>query len=130
MNISDIEAEEDYIAILNDILLALKAELSSFPDMCLRAILDEIINAVNLCLDKTLLEIRMDYSCALRSLRAFMEGPCPVLIGTCGEESPETQRLICCTDKRIEAALSQTRGFEELLPVLLALECCNLALDL
>ena len=107
MNISDIEAEEDYIAILNDILLALKAELSSFPDMCFRSILDEIINAVYLCLDESLLEIRMDYSCALRSLRTFMECPCPVLIGTCGEESPETQRLICCTDKRIEAALGQ-----------------------
>ncbi len=63
---SYIETEEDYIAILYDVFFAFQAQFASFPDMCLRAISDQIINAVDFSFDKAFLKIRVDYTSALR----------------------------------------------------------------
>ena len=66
--ISDIKAEEYYITILDNILLAFKAKLTSLLYMGFRAILDKIINALDFSLDESLLEISMYDTSTLRSL--------------------------------------------------------------
>ena len=79
-DLSDIEAEMHYIAILNDIILAFQTELSGFPDLDFTAVCEKILTVVDLRTDETFFEIRMDYSGTAGSLACLLHGksrPCP-----------------------------------------------------
>ena len=67
-DLSDIEAEMHYIAVLNDIILAFQTELSRFLHLDFTAVCEKILTVVDLRTDETFFEIRMDYSGTAGSL--------------------------------------------------------------
>ena len=72
----------------------------------------------------------MDDACSLRSLGSGLECPGTVLIGTGGEEGPQTQGGIGFTDQGVHAAFLQAHLREELRPVIGAVHGGDLSLNL
>ena len=71
----------------------------------------------------------MDYACSLRCLVSGLECPGAVLIGTCGEEGPQSKSGIGLADQDVHSALLKSHVREELGTVL-GIHFGNLGLDL
>jgi hypothetical protein len=87
----DVETEEDDIAVLYDVVLALHADDSLFPRRCEASVVEEVLVIDDLRLDESALKIGMDFSGCLRRFRAFFDGPGAALILACRQETDKPE---------------------------------------
>src|ERR1041385_3974662 len=99
MRSSSAVADMQDVAILHDVIFALKSQLAFGSGVGLRARLQQRVPVNSLGPDEVLFQIRMDGS--RRSLRARSpgHGPGAALIFTNGEERNHTQQLISLADQ-------------------------------
>ena len=72
---SDVETEQNNIAVLHHILLALGANQTLFAGSSQRAKLDEILIVDNLSANEAALEVGVNLAGSLRRLCALLDGP-------------------------------------------------------
>src|SRR5574344_138800 len=108
-----IEFEEHYVSVLDHVLLTLKSHLSVLFHLGFATVGDKILVVIYFSLDKAFLKICVYDTCTLRSLASFLEGPSPVFVLSCREESPEAKGMIGSSYKMVEAAFLQTHCIQE-----------------
>lgn len=85
--------EQDNVAVLDDVVLALGHDLTLGLDLGLSAQLLEHGIVVHNDLDESLFKVTVDDTGSLRSLGAVTDGPLAHLIGASGEEGAKVEGL-------------------------------------
>lgn len=83
--------EQDNVAVLDDVVLALGHDLTLGLDLGLSAQLLEHGVVVHNDLDESLFEVTVDNTGSLRGLGAITDGPLAHLIGASGEEGAKVE---------------------------------------
>ena len=89
-----IEAEEDNIAVLHEILFAFQPDLAMLTQGSFGMVFHEVFIAVNLSPDESALKVCVDNAGALGSLHAFAECPGSALRFTDREECAQAKQMI------------------------------------
>ena len=103
--VSDVEAEQHHVAVLDDIFLAFGAHLAGLLRSRLAAEADEILIGDGLGADEAALEIGVDDPGRLRRLRAVLDRPGAGFLGAGGEEGDEVEEVVAGADDPGEAGL-------------------------
>src|ERR1700733_12964854 len=110
---SDVELEEEDVAILHYIFFAFGAEEASFFDGLLVAVLEEVVGGVAVGFDEATLEVGVDDACGSGGLRATFDGPGANLLYASGEVGDEVEEAIGGVDEAVEAGLAEAHVLEE-----------------
>src|SRR3546814_17943690 len=86
---SDVEAEMEDVAVVDDVLLALLAHLAGVLGGLLAAQGDEALVVDRLRLDEAALEIGVADAGGFRRRGSLLHGPCAGLLGADGEEGAD-----------------------------------------
>lgn len=116
-----IEEEVHYVAVADDIILALNPHLAGSPDGGLSLIVHIVIVFDDLGADETPLEIRVDHTGRLGSLVALAYGPRTALVSSGREEGLQAEEAIGALDEADHSRLFKSELFEEHLPVVVVL---------
>src|SRR5665811_182758 len=99
----DVEAEEDEVGFLDDVVAPLKTPLSCILRALLSVVGDEIVVCDHLRADEALLEIGVDFPCGLRRRRPLPHGPRARLLRPRSEERSESEQVIGGANHVVEA---------------------------
>ena len=108
---SDVELEEEDVAILHYIFFAFGAEEAGFFDSLLAAVLEEVVGGVAVRLDEAALEIGVDDACGSGGFGAAFDGPGANLLHTSGEVGDEVEEAIGGVDEAVQAGLAEAHVF-------------------
>ena len=103
------EAEMQDVAVGDDVVLALEAELARFASPRLAAIGDVVVVGDGLGADEAFLEIGVDDAGRLRRFRPFLDRPGPRFLRADGKESDEVQEVVAGADDAVQARLASGR---------------------
>src|SRR5262245_5859816 len=106
------EAEMQHVAVLHDVVFALKPELAGVAGTRFAIEADIVVIGNGLGADEPLLEISMDDACRLWRLGAPGDSPGTRLLRTHGEIGHEVKELVAGPDHTVEAGLSKTDCIE------------------
>jgi hypothetical protein len=111
---SDVELEEEDVAILHYIFFAFGAEEASFFDGLLAAVLEEVVGGVAISLDEAALEVGVDDSSSSRGFSTALDGPGADLLHTSGEVGDEVEQTVGGVNEAVEAGLAEAHVLQEL----------------
>ena len=94
-----------YVAVLHDVVLALKAHFARFFRPTLAAARDEIIKSDHLGADEAALKVVVDHARGLRGLPAFRDRPRAHLHLACGKVADEAELRKGALDDELQPAL-------------------------
>ena len=97
-----IETEKNDIAVLDNIVLALKTYKPLFLGCSIGAAVEKILIIDNLCADKAALKVAVNLAGCLRSLGSFGYCPGSCLRRTCSEIADKTEERVACSDELIK----------------------------
>ena len=117
-----------YVAVLDDVLLALDAHLAGGADSGFSLIIDEVVVLDDLGTDEALLEIGVDDAGGAGGLVSLMDSPGAALVGAGGEEGLETEQMVCALYETDHTGLFETHLLKEHLTVVIVLHLGNLGL--
>ena len=106
------ETERDHVAVLPHVVLALNAGLAFGTSLGNRASADEVLEADDLGLDKTLLEIGVDDAGGLRGLGPLRDRPCASFLRAGREGGLRAERVWRAGQN---APIAQPSGYPRLL---------------
>src|ERR1700737_1029692 len=113
-NPSDVEFEEEDVAVLDDVLLAFGAEQAFFFYALLAAVGEEVVRGVAVGFDETLFEVGVDDSGGSGGFGAAHDGPGADLLHSGGEVGDQVEQAIGGVDEAVEARLFEAHVVEEL----------------
>src|SRR3546814_2574797 len=90
---SHVEAEVEDVAVLDDVLLALRPHLAGFLGAVLAAAADEVLVGDGLGADEAALEVGVDDAGGLRRLAVAPDGPGARFLRANGEEGDQVEQL-------------------------------------
>ena len=108
-----VEAEEDDVAVLHDVFLALRTDETLLLRRRHRAAGDEVVKRDHLRADKAALKVGVDLSCRLGRLGTLLDRPGAHLRLTGGEVGDQPQQAVALVDQTVETALLQPEIAEE-----------------
>src|SRR5262249_913326 len=109
-----IEQEVHDVAVLDDVVLALDAQLAGGLDRSLLAVLIEVVDGVDLGADEALLEVGVDHAGRLGSERALADRPRADLLLAGGEVRLQAEQAVAFAGERRERGLSEAVRREQL----------------
>src|SRR3990170_9072408 len=110
---SDGEAHVEDVALADDVVLALDAQLAVVLRLFHRADGDELVVADDLGPDEAALEVRVDHAGGLGCLRAVADLPRAGLVLAGREERDEVERPVARADHRLQPGLGHAELLEE-----------------
>src|SRR5690606_4706994 len=113
-----VEPEVDHVAVLDDVLLPLDAQLALLAQRRLRAGLHPILPGGDLGPDEAPLEVGVDHAGGARRLPSGADGPGAGLLRTDGEEGAQAEELVARADELVQAGLAQSDRLEKARPLL------------
>ena len=102
--ILNVKPEQNYIPVLDHVILTLAADKSLLLRGVHAAAGDELVEADDLGADESTLEIGMYFSGGLRSLRALDDGPRADLLRSGGQVADESEERVACLDEAVKTA--------------------------
>src|SRR5579862_7572124 len=109
---SHIEPEFDYVAVVDDVLLAFDAKAAGLAGLGKGAQPDQVVEVDDLGGDKAALEIGVDDAGGGGRLVAGANGPGPRLILAGGEVGAQAQQVVHGPDQGADAALRDAKVLE------------------
>ena len=91
---SHVEPEQHHVAVMDDILLALLAQLARIARAAFTAQRDVIVIGDRLRADEAAFEIGVDFARRLRCARTGMDGPGARFLGADGEKGQQVEQLV------------------------------------
>ena len=110
---SDVKTEVDYVAVLNEVLLAFQAPLACVLGAVLASIADVVIEANDLGADKPLFEIGMNDRRSLRCTGALLNGPSADLFRACGKVGLQAKQRVSCAYHAVETRFLHPHFLQE-----------------
>src|SRR5262249_223240 len=111
----DIEAEIDDVAVGDDVLLALEAELPGLADLGFGLEREQVLDAHHLGADEAALDVRVNLPGRAVGVRALLYRPGAALVGAGGEEADEVQQRERGADEAVAGGLGEAERADELL---------------
>ena len=102
---SDIETENDYITVLNNIILAFGTNKTLFLAGRHAALFNERFIGHNFRTDKPALEIRVNFTRRTGSFCSLCYRPCTNLVRPRGQEADEPEQFVTFLNELVQAAL-------------------------
>src|SRR5471032_1269839 len=115
--ISNIEAEQNHVAVLDLVLFSFAAHFARSFRALLSAELHVIVVADRLGANEAALEVAVDHAGSLRRARSAMDRPRPRFLGTRGEKRLQAEEFVGGADEDVEAGLGQSHLAQELAPL-------------
>ena len=110
---SDVEAEEDDVAVLHHVLLALAAHEALFLGGGHRAAGHQVVERDDLRADEAALKVAVDFAGGLRRFRTLRDRPCAHL-GLAGREvGDQAEQSVAGVDEAVEARFREAHVAEE-----------------
>ena len=113
----DVEAELDDVAVVDDVVLALEADLAELLGLRPAADVEQLVPADHLGADEAALEVGVDAPGALRRRRAVAERPRPRLLVAGREERAQAEQVVGAAHHAEQRALAEAEAFEHLGPL-------------
>ena len=110
---SNIETEQNDVAVLHDVLLALRTDEALFTGSGGRAAFEEQFIVDDFRADEAAFDVGMDLSGSLRSLRPLFDGPGPHFRLAGRQEGHEAEEVVGALDEEVETALLDAEVREE-----------------
>src|SRR5690606_24226687 len=114
---SDVEAEVQHVAFLDDVVLAFQAQAAGFLGALLALEVDEVVIADGFGADESTLEIGMYDAGGLRCGGAGAQLPRTDFLHACGEVGLQAEQLVAGADHPVQARLVEAEVLEELVAV-------------
>src|ERR1700733_9941824 len=108
---SDVELEEEDVAILHYIFFAFGAEEAGFFDSLLAAVLEEVVGGVAVGFDEAALEIGVDDTGSSGGFGATFDGPGADLLYASGEVGDQVEQAVGGVDEAVQAGLAEAHVF-------------------
>lgn len=118
--VSDMEFEEDHIAVLDNIVFAFHPIAAAFAGDGKGTQPDEIVETDGFRFDESLFEVGMNYPGGFGGVVAGVDGPSPDLLVVMGEEGSQSQQPVGGMDQGVDARFRDSQFFEILARVLRA----------
>ena len=106
-----VEPEQNDVAVLHDVLLALGADETCLLGGVHGAETHEIVVGDDLGADEAALKVGVNLTGGLRSLGALHDGPGAYLLGACGQVADETQQGVAGTNETVTQSLPASESF-------------------
>ena len=119
MKLLVVEAELHDVAVVHDVVLALNASLALGASLSDGASRDEVVEADDLSLDETLLEVSVNNAGSLRCLGALRDRPRASLFRTSREIRLQAKSVEADAGELVETTLFLTRAREKFCGILL-----------
>src|SRR5438067_768189 len=116
-NASDIESEQNHVAVLHDVFLPLTAHLPRRARRLLAAAGDVIIVRNGLGADEAALEVGVNLPRRLGRSRAAMNRPGARFLRAGGEERLQIEQLVRGANEGVQSRLFQSHLLEEIVPL-------------
>ncbi len=125
---SDVELEEQYVAVLNHVFLTFVPCFACFFCRSLTTQFNIVVVADGLCANEAALKVGVDDASGLRSLCADRYGPCAGFFWSCCEVGDQVQQVVACADQAIQTRLFQPH-VRHVFTLFFFIQLCNLCFD-